>query len=162
MSSMSVRRHIAALYPEMRAYARALTRDRAGAEDLAGDAVLRALVAPGAPETPERLRPWLFRVMRNLHVDRWRARRVREEYAAGEGRLLHEGVALARAEDDALGRLALAGLSPAHREVLLLVDGLGLSYAEAAAVLGVPRGTVMSRLARARAAMLARVGGEGR
>lgn len=156
---MPLRRHLAALYPELRLYAHSLARDPARAEDLAGDAVVRALSAPGAPGTPERLRPWLFRVIRNLHVDDWRARRVRADHAASVGHLLQGAATPARAEDDALGRRALAGLSAPHREVLMLVDGLGLSYAEAAAAIGVPRGTVMSRLARARAAMIARVDG---
>lgn len=155
---MSARDHIARLYPEMRAYATTLARDRTEAEDLAGDAVVRALSHDRAPADPERLRPWLLRTIRNLHIDKWRAGRVRREYRETVGRISYESRAAA-VEDDVLGRMALARLTPEHREVLILVDGLGHSYAEAAALIGVPRGTVMSRLSRARAAMVAQVRG---
>ena len=160
---MSLRVHLAHLYPEVRAYARSLARDRAAAEDLAGDAMVRALSHPTAPDEEARLRPWLLRTVRNLHIDRWRAERVRREhaameYAGGADRLSAEG--FAGAEDDALGRMAFARLSAGHREVLVLVDVLGHSYAEAAALIGVPRGTIMSRVARARAAMTGHVLGE--
>ena len=157
---MGPRDHLARLYPEVRAYARSLARDRAAAEDLAGDAMVRALVHPSAPAEEARLRPWLLRTVRNLHIDRWRAERVRRDHAATEyagagERVSGEGVA--SAEDGALGRMAFARLSAEHREVLVLVDVLGHSYAEAAALIGVPRGTIMSRVARARAAMTGRV-----
>lgn len=156
---MGIRDHVARLYPEVRAYALALSHgDRAEADDLAGDAVMRALSHPGAPLCEAHLRFWLLRVVRNLHVDRWRAGRVRREHREAVVRAIEEGRA-ATAEDDALGRLALGRLSADHREVLILVDMLGHSYAEAAAVVGVPCGTVMSRLACARAAMMTQVHG---
>ena len=159
MSGMGARDHLARLYPELRAYATTLARDRAEAEDLAGDAIVRALSRDGVPQESERLRRWLLRTIRNLHIDRWRAARVRREYREAAGRSLSEGRAIA-VEDDVLGRIALAWLPPHQREVLILVDGLGHSYAEAADLIGVPRGTVMSRLARGRAAMVAEVRGD--
>ena len=158
VSGMGARDHIARLYPELRAYATTLARDQVEAEDLAGDAVVRALSREGVPQDGERLRPWLLRTIRNLHIDRWRAARVRRKYREAAGRSSSENGAIA-VEDDVLGRIALARLSAHHREVLILVDGLGHSYAEAADLIGVPRGTVMSRLARARAAMVAQVRG---
>ena len=159
VSGMDTRDHIARLYPQLRAYATRLVRDRAEAEDFAGDAVVRALSRDDVPQDPERLRGWLLRTIRNLHIDRWRAARVRREYREAAGRSSSEGRAIA-VEDDVLGRIALAKLPAHHREVLILVDGLGHSYAEAGDMIGVPRGTVMSRLARARAAMVAQVRGD--
>lgn len=155
---MGARDQIARLYPELRAYATTLARDRTEAEDLASDAIVRALSRDGVPQDGERLRPWLLRTIRNLHIDRWRAARVRREYREAAGRSSSEDRAIA-VEDDVLGRIALARLPTYHREVLILVDVLGHSYAEAAELVGVPRGTVMSRLARARSAMVAQIRG---
>ena len=102
----------------------------------------------------------MFRVIRNLHYDELRKRRVRREYSAEEKRLSDEagGPDTAR---DVLIRLAFEKLPPETREVLCLVDIMGLKYAEAAKVMDVPNGTVMSRISRARRALLDVVDGAG-
>lgn len=145
-------RHGAALHR----YARALAGDPELARDLWQEAAARALAAcpPRGSETEARV--WLFRILRNAFLDMVRQARVAQEYQAAEealGRREYRGgeavftqVAVAQ---------SLARLPEAQREVVALVDLAGFSYLEAAATLGVPKGTVMSRLARGRAAMLA-------
>jgi len=114
------------------------------------------VLAKGVPENVEVLR-WMYKVCRNLWVDELRAKQVRQR--AHERPELREE-AVVSGEDVVLGELtlrdverALAGLPHEQRAVLALVAVEGLSYKEAAAVLDTPIGTVMSRLARARAAV---------
>lgn len=146
------------LRPQLFAYARAICGTADEAEDLVQDAIERALNAKAPPTAVADLRPWMFRVIRNLHLDAIRRARVRTEYAAQHIRLLsdepHEpGDPL----QDLLVRQAFEAVSSQHREVVFLVDIMGMRYAEAAGVLGVPEGTVMSRLSRARRAILERL-----
>lgn len=148
------------LLPELRAYAIAICASRDDAEDLVQDAVERSLRATDRPDRLEALRPWMFRVIRNLHYDELRKRRVRREYSASEKRLsfMGDGSDVAR---DVLIRLAFEKLPPETREILCLIDVMGLKYEEAATVIDVPTGTVMSRISRARKALLAIVGAGG-
>lgn len=148
------------LLPELRAYATAICGMRDDAEDLVQDAVERALRSGNRPSRLNELRPWMFRVIRNLHYDELRKRRVRREYLAAERRLSNEAGA-SDAPRDVLIRLAFGKLPPETREVLCLVDIMGLKYAEAAEVMAVPVGTVMSRISRARKALLELVDGSG-
>jgi len=141
------------LMPELRAYARSICTERADAEDLVGDAVERALTARNHPRDLKGLRPWMFRIIRNLHIDEMRKRRVHGRYSddagsAGPDAFQHTTL------DDVLTRIAFEKLTPQHREILYLVDVTGLKYAEAADVLEIAPGTVMSRLSRARRALL--------
>ena len=141
--------------------ARSLTRKNAAdAEDLVQDAIERALRTNSRPTELDELRPWMFRVIRNLHYDELRKRRVRREYLAAEKRLSDEA-GTSDAARDVLIRMAFEKLSPDMREVLCLVDIMGLKYAEAANVMNVANGTVMSRISRARKALLALVEGAG-
>lgn len=147
------------LLPDLKAYARSLCSDPSDAEDLVGDAVERALTARSRPQEADGLRPWLFRVVRNLNIDRHRRDRVRLNHhaAALRSAVPADGQVRAVAED-VLVRLAFERLKPMEREILFLVDVTGLTYAEASTVLGIPVGTVMSRVSRARKSLLARVG----
>lgn len=122
------------------------------------DAIERALRTDRRPTVLNELRPWMFRVIRNLHYDELRKRRVRREYLAAEKRLSDEA-GTTDAARDILIRLAFEKLPPEMREVLCLVDIMGLKYSEAANVMNVANGTVMSRISRARKALLARVEG---
>ncbi|MEP0321913.1 RNA polymerase sigma factor [Bauldia litoralis] len=146
------------LRPQLLAYARAICGPQEEADDLVQDAIERALKADCPPAGIDDLRPWMFRVIRNLHLDAIRRARTRREYAAQQERLLsdelHEpGDPL----QDLLVRQAFEAVSPQHREVVFLVDIMGMRYAEAADVLAVAEGTVMSRLSRARRAILDRL-----
>lgn len=137
--------------PRLRRYARALTGERTAADDLVQDTLERAwaklrLWRPGSD-----LRAWLFTVMHNVYVNQVRAR-------AAQPLMAHEDEGLntpdrARQSDMLEVRdldVVLKELPEEQREVLLLVALEQLSYAETAKVLGIPIGTVMSRLSRAR------------
>ena len=152
---MSDERKILKLQPELKAYARAVADDVDIADDLVQEATVRALAHDKAPSAEKDLRHWLFRVIRNLYVDSKRRMKVRTEYSVSFKRLYDEQPIF----DDGpltniLLRQALESLSSEHREILFLVDIMGMSYAEAADLTGVAKGTVMSRLSRARRALL--------
>jgi len=122
------------------------------------DTVERVL-EKGVPESVDVLR-WMFKVCRNLWIDELRAGQVRRKAAQRGAAAEPDSVS---GEDVALGELtlrevdqAMAALPEEQRAVLALVAVEGLSYREAAEVLDTPIGTVMSRLARARAALAAR------
>lgn len=127
----------------------------ADAEDLVQEAMLRAYTAYPRFEPGTNLRAWLFRIVRNAYVDRLR-RQGRESELAG-GDVAPEEVALeefraeaARTRREADVEAALAQLPGELRLALLLVDGEGMRYDEAAAVMDCPVGTVRSRLHRGR------------
>lgn len=146
---------VTALLPELRAYARSVADNAAEADDLVSDAVERAARAEAAPDTLTSLKPWMFRVIRNLNLDELRKRRVRKEYSADIRRLYSaEPAPRHYAEEGAAVRRAYHELGAKEREVLCLVDILGMTYREAASVMNVPVGTVMSRVSRARRALL--------
>ena len=144
--------------PRLRRFARSLTGSGHDGDDLMQNTVERVLET-GVPADADVLR-WLFKVCRNLWIDELRAAQVRRR-AAEQGELMAEPAV--SGEDVALGELALrevdramATLPEEQRVVLALVAVEGLSYREAAEVIDIPIGTVMSRLARARAALAAR------
>ena len=142
------------LRPDLLGYAVALCGSRPDADDLVQQAHLRVLDVAAAPPA-DRLKPWLYRIVRNLHVDGHRRRRVREEYAASLAR--HDpdiATCPDRAFESVLLGQALAALDDDKREIVYLVDVEGCSYAEAAELLDVPVGTVMSRVSRARRQLL--------
>lgn len=157
---MRFKDEIRLLLPELRAYAFSICERRDDAEDLVQDAVARALTAGRPPEILEQLRPWMFRIIRNLHYDELRKMRVRREYLAREKRLYDEYPGTPDRSGDILVRLAFEGLPPDTREVLFLIDIMGLKYKEAALVMNVPQGTVMSRISRARRVLLERIEGK--
>jgi RNA polymerase sigma factor (sigma-70 family) len=144
--------------PRVRRFARSLTGNRHDADDLLQTTVERVLER-GVPESADVLR-WMFRVCKNLWIDELRAHDVRMK--AAQLPELAEAPA-ANAETTAIGELtlrevdrAMAALPDEQRSVLALVAVEGLTYRETAEVLDVPIGTVMSRLARARASLAAR------
>lgn len=139
------------LIPRMRQFARALTRDGTAADDLVQAALERALRAWASRRKAAALQSWLFSILYRQFIDeqrratRWR--RVLEVVGAADA------VHAPSAERITEGRDALAALEqlPAEQRALLVLVGVeGLSYREVAETLGVPIGTVMSRLSRAR------------
>jgi len=136
--------------PKLRRYARALLRDRTRADDLVQDTLERALNKFSLFRRGSDLRAWLFTIMHNVHVNQIRvlanARTVTLEADAVESP--HGSPDNAAAVIDLA--TALERLVPEHREILVLVGVEQFSYQEAARVLDVPIGTVMSRLSRAR------------
>ncbi|MGA8050198.1 MAG: sigma-70 family RNA polymerase sigma factor [Burkholderiales bacterium] len=137
------------LIPRLRRYARALVRDRAAADDLVQDTLERAWVKFHLYRDGTDLRAWLFTVMHNVHVNRVRAVRATELLDEEMPELAHrapQGDALMVRDLDR----AIVRLPDEQREVLLLVALEDMSYDEVARTLGIPIGTVMSRLSRAR------------
>lgn len=143
---------IAALLPRLRRFARTLTNaQRDDADDLVQLAVEKALTRLSQWQPGTRVDSWMFRIMQNAWIDEIRSRQRRSETALDEESL----DALAPAEPGRLAeqlalRRAIASLGEEQRAVVGLVLVEGLSYAEAAEVLGWPIGTVTSRLSRAR------------
>lgn len=147
--------------PRVRRFACSLTGHREDADDLLQSTVERVLER-GVPDDVELLR-WMFRVCRNLWIDEVRARRVRRD-AASRPEVVGETVVAGEAT--AIGEVTLREVEAAmrslpddQREILALVAVEGLKYREAAEVLSIPIGTVMSRLARARGALADRLSG---
>jgi len=131
-----------------------LSRDRTLAEDLVQETYVRALAARNKPTPEENLRGWLFTILRNV----WRnhARRRRPDAIDAD---LERIPSPARDPQQVLDgkettrrlKAAVAALPGPFREVLVLCSVEGFSYKEAAEIVGCPAGTIMSRLARARA-----------
>jgi RNA polymerase sigma-70 factor (ECF subfamily) len=147
--------------PRLRRYARALVGDRAGADDLVQDTLERAWARAGQWRPGSDLRAWLFGIMHNLRIDQLRRSgpvplSLDEEEHDVPTRAT-QGDAL---EVMALDR-ALAGLPEEQRAVLLLVAVEEMSYADIAAALGIPVGTVMSRLSRGRERLRLALEGRG-
>jgi RNA polymerase sigma-70 factor (ECF subfamily) len=147
--------------PQLRRYARALTGDRAWADDLVQDATERALGRSKAFRAGTNLRAWLFTIMRNLYIDQLRGRR---DIAVDDETAPWRQMAAPVGEVDGLVlrdvQRALYCLPVEQREVMLLVCVEEMSYQEASVVLNVPAGTVMSRLSRAREHMRVLLGEE--
>ena len=137
--------------PQLRRYARALTGDTAWADDLVQDTAERALARWAAFRPNSNLRAWLLTILRHLYIDQLR---VRREVTVDEETAPWRDLAAPPGEVDGLVlrdlQRALYCLPIEQREVLLLVCVEELTYQEASIALGVPIGTVMSRLSRAR------------
>lgn len=150
----AIGQELVALLPRLRRFALVLCRSQSLADDLVQGACERALANAGSWTPGTRFDAWMFRILHNHWIDHLRRMRT-------EG--MTEDVSLQRqligdpGEEPILNRLVLSEVQRAieslpqeQREVLLLVCADELSYREAADILGVPIGTVMSRLARAR------------
>lgn len=149
---------IVELIPRLRRYARALAGDRVAADDLVQDALERAWSKFHLYRRGTDLRAWLFTVMHNVYVNQLRAARP----VAPLEEDMPELAQAARESDGLVLRdldRAIRRLPPDQREVLLLVALEDMSYDEAAGTLGIPIGTVMSRLARAREKLRAMLSG---
>jgi len=149
-----------AVLPRLRRFARGLTGSVVEADDLVQAACERALARREQFQEGTRFDSWMFRIVQTIWIDQLRSRRVRkEEIDVAEARIgSDEPVRQAEARlalDEV--RHAVDRLPPDQRAALLLVTVEGLSYKEAAEVVQVPVGTIMSRLARARLALQAQL-----
>lgn len=159
---------VVALLPDLLATARRLTRNQSDAEDLAAEAIARAWTALGSLGDRARVRGWIFRILTNLYISQVRARgRKPDEEPLPDSdetfslfERLHQPFLLwwSTPEKEFLDKLlredfarALDALPDIFRVVVVLADLRGFSYEEIANQLGVPVGTVRSRLARGRA-----------
>ncbi|KFX69699.1 RNA polymerase subunit sigma-24 [Pseudomonas taeanensis MS-3] len=136
--------------PRLRRYARALVGDRTAADDLVQDTLERAWGKFSLWRRGSDMRAWLFGIMHNLHVDQRRKPRLDTQELDEEASEL----ASPASPPDALAlrdlQSALSQLPDEQREVLLLVALQEMSYEQVASTLGIPVGTVMSRLSRGR------------
>ncbi len=155
MESVEIAAHI----PRLRRYARALVGDGHRADDLVQDTLERSLTKFHLWRSGSDLRAWLFTIMHNVFINQLKARR---EFALDD---VAEAALQSAPQSDPLEMrdldAALRLLRAEQREVLLLVGLEQLSYAEAGKALGIPIGTVMSRLSRARERLRILMSGAG-
>ncbi|MBP0599476.1 RNA polymerase sigma factor [Herbaspirillum sp. LeCh32-8] len=138
-----------ACLPRLRRYARALVGDRNDADDLVQDTLERGWHKLDSWQRGSDMRPWLFAIMHNLHADQ-RRKPALATVELDEAELASAYVMPAE-RSLALDLEAAMQLLPAEqREILLLVVLEGMRYEDVAGTLGIPVGTVMSRLSRAR------------
>jgi RNA polymerase sigma-70 factor (ECF subfamily) len=150
------RRELEGLIPSLRRYARGLAGDRHTADDLVQDCLVLALDRE-RQFRGERLAPWVFAILSNVGRSRHRTRR-RAPPMAPLGEVADGGT------DPAMRTAlfsALSALPEEQRKALLLTTVEGFSYEETANILGVPLGTVMSRIWRARTSLAERLGETG-
>lgn len=140
--------------PKLRRFALSLTGARQRADDLVQTACMKALAAQGEWRHDTRFDAWMFRILRNAWIDDIRRSSIRGPHADLAD---HEDAASTDGEAAVMTKLTLSAalraldeLPPEQREVMVLVCVEEFSYAEVASMTGVPIGTVMSRLSRAR------------
>jgi RNA polymerase sigma-70 factor (ECF subfamily) len=152
LDDADLRRAMIALLPDLRAYARFLARGPAESDDLVQEAVVRALAAVAQFQPGSSPRAWMFTILRNAFYEQARRRRT-ERAAIAEAVQDEPSAVLPAAQGQVeLGDLSrhLYALSPLFREALVLVGAQGFGYEEAAAICGVPVGTMKARVSRAR------------
>jgi RNA polymerase sigma-70 factor, ECF subfamily len=144
---------LAEALPRLRRYAIALAGDVATADDLLQDCLERAWKSQAAITDERALFPWLRAILHNVNIDRIRLRRRRPNETETLDAIAETLAGSCAGDGPALSMdviRAMNQLSFEHRQILLLVGVEGLSYREIVGELGIPVGTVMSRLARAR------------
>ncbi|HYZ62836.1 MAG TPA: sigma-70 family RNA polymerase sigma factor [Acetobacteraceae bacterium] len=158
VSDPGLRGQIAALVPDLRGFARFLVRDRAMADDLVQDVLVRALSALHQFEPGTNLKAWLFTILRNAFYEGAR-RRQREATALARQSARDEAAAPVQDARSELRDLQLLiwTLPPLLREALILVGAQEMTYEEAASICRVPVGTVKARVSRGRAALAAAI-----
>jgi RNA polymerase sigma-70 factor (ECF subfamily) len=151
---------MARMVPALRRYARSLTRNADLADDLVQDCLERAIRKQGLFRPVGPMRAWLFRMLLNIHRNDRRGVRRSGEAVSIDTLPIEPSLPAPQPGRIALGEMARAidALPADQREALLLVCVEGLGYEEAASALGIPSGTLMSRLARARTALRAMTG----
>jgi RNA polymerase sigma-70 factor (ECF subfamily) len=154
-----LRHQIAALVPDLRAFARFLVQDRAMADDLVQDTIVRAFDALAQFTPGTSLRNWLFTIQRNTLYEQARRRRI-EQRVIAQAAPPDDSHAPAQHDQAALAELQrFLWLLPATlREALVLVGAQGMSYAEAATICNVPEGTMKARVSRGRVQLAQKMG----
>jgi RNA polymerase sigma-70 factor (ECF subfamily) len=150
------KRELVALIPHLRAFARTLAGDPAGADDLAQDAMIKAWDARASYQMGTNMKAWTFMILRNQFYSEkrrsWRQTQLDQE--AAERTLMAVDDPESPVALDEL-RLGLGMLPPEQREALILVGAGGFAYEEAADICGCAVGTVKSRVSRARRSLQA-------
>ena len=144
--------------PNLRRYARALVGDRDGADDLVQDTLERA-VRKFHLWKPGDLRAWLFSIMHNVFVNQLKARKIGPSVEIDE-QMIAAHIPTVTSVDVLDLQRALLTLAPEQREVVLLIALEDMTYADVSRALGIPIGTVMSRLSRGREKLRRLMNGE--
>ena len=154
------RKELLAIIPLLRSFARGLCGNRDLADDMAQDAMVRAWAARDSYTPGSNFRAWIFMILRNQYYTTLRrnARMVSWDPEIAERILVVSANQHDRLNVDDVSR-ALQKLPAEQREVLMLIGANGLSYEEAAEIMGCAIGTIKSRLARGRAALAALING---
>ncbi|HET7282320.1 MAG TPA: RNA polymerase sigma factor [Sphingomicrobium sp.] len=160
--SSSFEDQLMALLPRLRRFAHGLSRNSADADDLTQATIERALRSRDQWQPGTRLDSWSYRIMRNLWIDAARSQSRRAMREAPE----EEGLAVGQDPRDAMDAAvdlrrimsAMSRLPDEQREIVALILVEGFGYREVSEMLGLPIGTVSSRLVRGRTALLAMVG----
>lgn len=151
-SNWSFADELEALLPELRAFARRLCRDDTLADDMTQSACLKAWANVDTFKTGSLMRPWLFRILRNEYYQ-YSRRSWRDEAVPSE--TIEETLSVADPSEQSMQASQLSDaiyhLPDGQRDALILVLAVGMTYQEAAEVLGCSAGTVKSRVSRARA-----------
>jgi RNA polymerase sigma-70 factor (ECF subfamily) len=155
---------LVALLPRLRRFAYGLTGSMDEGDDVVQSACERALQRADQFEPGSRLDSWMYRIVQTVWIDRLRKKSRIEQGVDPDDLARHPSGDAMREADDRLAladaRRAIARLPAEQREVLMLVSVEGVGYRETAEVLGLPIGTVMSRLSRARIALAKALGEE--
>lgn len=151
---------LVALLPRLRRFAFALSRSASDADDLTQATIERALRSQSQWQPGTRLDSWAYRIMRNLWIDtaRSRSRKQKVEAPPEEAETVGRDGGLEAAADLARIMAAMERLPDEQREVVALILVEGYGYREASELLGLPIGTVSSRLVRGRSALMEMVG----
>ena len=155
-SRLEVRAGLQSSLARLWRYALVLSKARDAADDLVQATCLRAIERADQFIPGTRIERWLFAILRSIWLNEMRSQRIREGggFVDAEDALISDGVREIETNITASTVLrAISRLPEAQRETILLVYAEGYSYAEAATALGVPIGTIMSRLAAGRAAL---------
>ncbi len=159
--AQDLRDQVLELLPALRAFARSLTRNRAEADDLVQETLLKALSNIEKFDPGTNLRAWLFTILRNSYYTDMRKKRREND---GLSALAQQDHTMGPGQDWSVTlstlKEALAQLPDDQREALVLVGAAGLSYEEAADVCGCALGTIKSRVNRARAKLLSLMGAQ--
>lgn len=151
---------LVAIIPSLRAYARGLCGNRDLADDMAQDAMTRAWAARQSYTPGSNFRAWMFMILRN-HF--YTTLRKNSRMVSWDPEIAERVLVVAPAQQDGLNvqdvQAALQKLPPEQREVLILIGANGVSYEEAAEIMGCAIGTIKSRLARGRVALTALIEG---
>ena len=147
------------LLPDIYRYITTLSRDAELSRDLTQETFIRGMNATELPPEQKAILAWGLKVAKNLFIDETRKLRVRAEYARAEERFINS--APQNPAQQQFTRLmiteAYGKLTDDHREIIYIVDVLGMTYAEAAETLGIATGTVMSRISRARTQLVTKM-----
>jgi RNA polymerase sigma-70 factor (ECF subfamily) len=160
--SLTFEHELVAMLPRLRRFAHTLSRNGSDADDLTQATIERALRSEAQWQPGTRLDSWLFRIMRNLWIDTVRSRSRKERFEAPSEELEQLGEDPREAIEASLElqrvMAAMERLPDEQREVVALILIEGFGYRETAELLGLPIGTVSSRLVRGRTALLELVG----